>query len=114
MDENLVFEAYFELPDGYEVQLMVLRDWPGGRQRRGAPSVFRSRVWVGHESESDPLHHRSQEHPELNTAVDACYSMLLQDSRLVVTSPGALEELRTRCHAYFSGQSQVSDRSIAQ
>jgi hypothetical protein len=113
MDENLVFEAYFELPDGYEVQLMVLRDWPGGRQRRGAPSVFRSRIWIGHESESDPLHHRSQEHPEVNVAVDACYSMLLHDSRLAVTSPAALEEIRTRCHAFFDGHSQLSSHPVA-
>lgn len=103
MEEDKVFEAYFELSDGYEVQVMVLRDFAGGKARRGAARVFRSRVWIGHTSESDPLHHRSQEHQELNTAVDACYSMLLQGAPGVVDSPAALEELRFRCHEYFQG-----------
>ncbi|HWH72624.1 MAG TPA: hypothetical protein VNT26_24895 [Candidatus Sulfotelmatobacter sp.] len=108
MDENKVFDLYFELPDGYEVQLMVLRDYPGGRTRRGAPSVFRSRVWIGHVAESDPLTHKSQEHPELNVAVDSCYSMLLQGASHAITSPAALEELNARVHSYFHGIEQVS------
>jgi hypothetical protein len=107
LDENKVFEAYFELPDGYEVQLMVLRDYPGGRARRGAMSIFRSRVWVGHVTEADPLLHRSQEHPELNVAVDACYSMLLQAAPLAVNSPEAIEYVRRRVHDYFHGLEQV-------
>jgi hypothetical protein len=107
VDDNKVFDASFELPDGYEVQMMVLRDYQGGRARRGAVSVFRSRVWVGHVSESDPLLHRSQEHPELNVAIDACYSMLLQGAGQVVDSPGALEAIREKVHAYFHGIEQV-------
>jgi len=108
LDENKVFDLYFELPDGYEVQLMVLRDYPGGRARRGAMSIFRSRVWIGHVTESDPLVHRSQEHPELNVAVDSCYSMLLQAAGLAISSPEALEALRQRVHSYFHGVEQVS------
>lgn len=108
MDENKVFDLYLELPDGYEVQLMVLRDYPGGRSRRGAMSIFRSRVWIGHVSESDPLLHRSQEHPELNIAVDSCYSMALQGAGHAITSPVAIEALRERAHSYFHGIEQVS------
>lgn len=103
MEENKVFDACYDLPDGYEVQLMVLRDFAGGRQRRGAPKVFRSRVWIGHISESEPLLHKSQEHQELNTAVDACFSMLLQTAILRVDSPMALEAIRERVHDYFHG-----------
>lgn len=108
MDENKVFDKYFVLPDGYEVQLMVLRDYPGGRARRGTMSIFRSRVWIGHESESDPLMHRSQEHPELNVAIGSCYSMALQSAAQVIESPAALEALSQRVHAYFHGVEQVS------
>lgn len=108
MDENKVFDQYFELPDGYEVQLMVLRDYPGGRARRGAMSIFRSRVWIGHVSESDPLLHRSQEQPELNVAIGSCYSMALQGAAHVIESPAALEALSQRVHAYFHGIEQVS------
>ena len=108
MDENKVFDLYFELPDGYEVQLMVLRDHPGGKSRRGAMAIFRSRVWIGHVSESDPLMHRSQEHPEVNVAVDSCYSMLLQGASHAITSPEALEALNARVHSYFHGIEQVS------
>lgn len=103
VDENKVFDAYYDLPDGYEVQLMVLRDFAGGRARRGAPKVFRSRVWIGHTSESEPLLHKSQEHSELNTAVDACYSILLQTAITSVDSPAALSAIRDRVHQYFHG-----------
>lgn len=108
MDENKVFDLFFELPDGYEVQLMVLRDYPGGRSRRGAMSIFRSRVWIGHVAESDPLLYKSQEHPELNVAVDSCYSLLLQSAGYAINSPIALEALNERVHSYFHGIEQVS------
>ena len=69
MDEAKVYEAYHELPDGFEVQVMVLQDYPGGRQRRGlTPSIYRARVWIGVAEEPDPLLHRSQEHPALQAA----------------------------------------------
>ena len=107
VDDDKVFDVYFELPDGYEVQLMVLRDHAGGRPRRGGVVVFRSRVWVGHTAESDPLLHRSQEQPELNVAIDACYSMALQGAGQVIDSPDALAVLQERVHAYFHGMEQV-------
>lgn len=108
MEDSKVFDAYFELPDGYQVQLMVLQDFPGGRARRGGRmSVYRSRVWVGHEAESDPLAHRSQEHQEMRVAIDACYSMLLASARNVVDSPVAIDALQQRVHEYFSGAVKV-------
>lgn len=104
LEDAKVYETYFELPDGYQVQLMVLQDFPGGRARRGLRrSIFRSRVWIGHESEPEPLIHRSQELTDLKLSVDACYSLLLSASPGVVDSPLALAELRQRVHAYFSG-----------
>lgn len=108
MDENKVYEAYFELPDGYQVQLMVLKDFPGGRGgRRQRMNVFRSRVWIGHETESDPLAHRSQEHAELRTAIDACYSMVLSACTLIINSPDALSQLRQQADEYFRGKERL-------
>jgi hypothetical protein len=104
MDEAKVYEAFVELPDGYEVQVMVLQDYPGGRQRRGlAPSIYRARVWIGTSEEPDPLLHRSQEHSELQAAVDACYSMLLNSARQVIASPAALAVLEGQIERYFQG-----------
>lgn len=104
LDENKEFEAFFELPDGYQVQLMVLKDFPGGRAKRGLRmSIFRSRVWVGHQNEPDPLLHRSQEHPDLSVAVDACYSLLLSAAPHAVDSPHALAAIDQLVHQYFGG-----------
>lgn len=102
-DENKVFDGYFELPDGYQVQLMVLRDYPSGKGRRGKPSVFRSRVWIGHASEPEPLVYRAQEHPELQVAIDACYSLLLIGAEGVVGSLAAMAAIQQQVHHYFSG-----------
>jgi len=100
-----VFEAGYELPDGYQVQLMVLQDFPGGRQRRGLRmNVYRSRVWVGHELEAEPLLHRSQEHADRCLAIDACYSMLLTGARQVVDSPDALAAVQECVDEHFCGQ----------
>lgn len=108
MDENKLFDVYFELPDGYEAQLMVLRDFPGGQPKRGLKmSIFRSRVWVGLSTESDPLLYKSEEHADLQVAIDGCYSVLLAGARQVVNSPDALEAIQQRVHAYFSGVSRV-------
>jgi hypothetical protein len=100
LDEK-AFDASLTLPGGYEVQLMVLRDYPAGRPRRGAKRVFRSRIWIGLVDEPDPLVHRSQEHPELSTAVDACYSMLLHAARTCVDSPAALAAIQETVDQYF-------------
>ena len=105
LDENKVFDGYFELPDGYQVQLMVLRDYPAGKGRRGKPSVFRSRVWIGQATQPEPLVYRAQEHPELQVAIDACYSMLLSGAPVAVHSPAAMEAIQLQVHQYFSGVS---------
>jgi hypothetical protein len=104
LEEAKVFDAYVELPDGYEVQLMVLRDFPGGRAKRGLRmNIFRSRVWIGHTEEPEPLVYRSQEHPDMSIAVDACYSILLATARSAVNSPAALEAIQQHVHQYFGG-----------
>ena len=103
VEENLAYEVSFGLPDGYEVQLMVLQDYPGGKRRRGLTmSIFRSRIWIGRESDPEPLIHRSQEHPDRNVAIDSCYSMLLAGARQVVQSPAALAAIQERVHAHFA------------
>lgn len=108
MEEAKVYEAYHELPDGFEVQVMVLQDYPGGRPRRGlAPSIYRARVWIGVSTEPDPLLHRSQEHPDLQAAIDACYTMLLTSARQVIGSPAALAALEGHVERYFQGAPTV-------
>lgn len=104
MEDTKVFDAYFELPEGYQVQLMVLQDYPGGRAKRGVRmDVFRSRIWIGNEAETEPVLHKSQEHNDLPIAIDACYSMALNSARTVIDSPAALERLQERVHEYFCG-----------
>ena len=104
MEDTKAFEASVTLAGGYEVQLMVLQDYPGGHKRRGLKlSIFRSRVWIGHVSEPEPLIHRSQEHPDLHVAVDSCYSMLLAGARQVVHSPEAVAAIEELVHGHFSG-----------
>jgi hypothetical protein len=114
LEDTKVFDAYFELPDGYQIQLMVLQDFPGGRPRRGLRmNIFRSRIWIGHVSESEPLVYRSQEHSDLNVAVDGCYSMLLVAARFAVNSPVALEALQAKVHRYFGGARQQDSTTQA-
>lgn len=104
LDEHKVFETYFELPDGYQVQMMVLQDFPGGRQKRGLRrNIFRSRIWIGHEAEPEPLLHRSQEVTDLQLSIDACFSLLLSSAPSTVDSPTALAAIKERVHAYFTG-----------
>ncbi|MFZ5814398.1 MAG: hypothetical protein ACOY93_03740 [Bacillota bacterium] len=100
MEEGKLFDQYMELPDGYQVQLMVLMEIPASRPR---VAVYRSRLWIGHESEPDPMIYKSQEHVELRRAIDACYSMLLKSAPLAVGSPTAIEAIHQQVHAYFSG-----------
>jgi hypothetical protein len=108
MEEAKVYEAFVELPDGYEVQVMVLQDYPGGRPKRGLqPSIYRSRVWIGTSEEPDPLLHRSQEHSEMQAAIDACYAMLLSSARQVISSPAALAALEAQVERYFQGAPTV-------
>ncbi|MGE5675970.1 MAG: hypothetical protein ACM3XM_19145 [Mycobacterium leprae] len=107
MEDTKVFEAHFDLPDGYEVQLMVLKDFPGGQQKRGLKmNIYRSRVWIGHVTESEPLTYRSQEHEDSRVAIDACYSTLLSAARSVIDSAEALAAVQSQVHNYFVGSSQ--------
>lgn len=100
MEEGKLFDQYFDLPDGYQVQLMVLMEIPARRPR---VAVYRSRVWIGHESQSDPMQYKSEEHEELRRSIDACYSLLLKSAPGVIDSPRALEAVHQQVHAYFSG-----------
>lgn len=108
MEDTKVFEAFYDLPDGYQVQLMVLQDFPGGRQKRGLRmNVYRTRVWIGHQSEADPLLHRSQEHSDLHLAIDACFSLLLGGARHAVNSPDAVASIERQVDQYFCGKSKA-------
>lgn len=100
MEEGKLFDQYVNLPDGYQVQLMVLMEIPAKRPR---VAVYRSRVWIGHESAPDPMLYKSQEHEELRRSIDACYSLLLKGALVVIDSPSALEAVQQQVHAYFSG-----------
>lgn len=100
MEEGKLFDQYFDLPEGYQVQLMVLMEIP---TRRPRVAVYRSRVWIGHQSEPDPMLYKSQEHEELRRSIDACYSLLLRSASGVIDSPVALEAVHQQVHAYFSG-----------
>lgn len=104
----MVYEASFDLPDGYQVQVMVLQDFPGGQRKRGLRmNVFRSRIWIGHVSEPEAMVHRSQEHQEKHIAIDACHSMLLLGARQAIDSPAALAALESKVHAHFLGTAQA-------
>jgi hypothetical protein len=93
-DENKAFDAYYELPGGFEVQLMVLRDYPGGRRMRGLKrSIFRSRIWIGHNEEAEPLFHSSQEHGTLEGAIASCYQMMLSTTAADLVSESALQQM---------------------
>lgn len=100
MEEGKLFDQCFELPDGYQVQLMVLMEIPSKRPR---VATYRSRLWIGHESISDPMLYKSQEFDEPNQAIDACYSMLLKSAPEAIDSPDALAAVREQVHSYFSG-----------
>jgi len=100
MEEGKLFDAYYDLPEGYQVQLMVLMEIP---ERRPRVAVYRSRIWIGHAAEPDPMLYKSQEHDELRSSIDGCYSLLLHSARHVINSPIALEAVQQQVHAYFSG-----------
>ncbi|MFZ5826287.1 MAG: hypothetical protein ACOY94_18480 [Bacillota bacterium] len=100
MEEGKLFDQYVELPDGYQVQLMVLMEIPTKRPR---VAVYRSRVWIGHESDPDPMLYKSEEHEELRRSIDACFSLLLKSAPMVIASPTALEAVQQQVHAYFTG-----------
>ncbi len=100
MEEGKLFDACFDLPGGYQVQMMVLVEIP---EKRPRVAVYRSRVWIGHETESDPMLYKSQEHDELRRSIDGCYSLLLHSARHVIDSPTALEAVQQQVHTYFSG-----------
>ena len=100
MEEGKLFDQYVELPDGYQVQLMVLMEIPTKRPR---VAVYRSRVWIGHESDPDPMLYKSEEHEELRRSIDACFSLLLKSAPMVIGSPTALEAVQQQVHIYFTG-----------
>lgn len=100
MEEGKLFDQCFELPDGYEVQMMVLMEVPSKRPR---VARYRSRLWIGHADLSDPLLYKSQEYDGPSQAIDACYSLLLKSAPEVIDSPDALAAVREQVHSYFSG-----------
>lgn len=103
MEASLVYNRCVTLPDGYEVQLMVMRDTAGGRarsDRRGM--VYRARVWIGTVWEREPLLYRSQEHGTAAAALDACYRMLGASAHRVVESVAAREAARRLADGHFA------------
>jgi len=103
MEMSLVYNRCVTLPDGYEVQLMVMRDFAGGwagSGRRGM--VYRARVWIGTTWEREPLLYRSQEHGSPGAAVDACYRMLAASAPRVVESVAAREAARRLTDGHFA------------
>lgn len=103
MEESKLFDVSFNLPDGFQVQMMVLMEVPEGPRRVGAGAVvYRSRLWMGHQLESDPMLYRSQEHREVAPAIDACYAMLLESAQRVIISPSALAEVERRVERHLS------------
>jgi hypothetical protein len=105
MDEGKLFDAFYDLPDGYQVQLMVLQEYPAGLGGREEAPVFRSRLWIGTAAEPEPLLHRNQEYRDARLAIDGCFSMLLAAAAGVVDSPLALEAVRQLAHKHFVGVS---------
>lgn len=105
MDEEKLFDRFLTLPDGYQVQLMVM----GRSAGRG---FYRSRIWLGHESESEPMLYRGQVHPEFRLAVDACYSLMLHSAPQVFHSPAALAAVQQYADAYFSAGEQTRDLAV--
>jgi len=102
MEASLVYNRCVTLPDGYEAQLMVMRDFAGGwagSDKRGM--VYRARVWIGTVWERDPLLYRSQEHASPGAAVDACYRMLAASAPRVVASPVAREAVQRLADGHF-------------
>ncbi|MBP2018311.1 hypothetical protein J2Z79_001712 [Symbiobacterium terraclitae] len=88
MEEGKVFDQFLDLPDGYQAQLMVMAEaLPGVRPHL----AYRSRVWLGHESEMDPYLHRSQVCWSLDEAIRTCYAMLRQAAPQCFHSRAAVE-----------------------
>lgn len=96
MDEEKLFDRFLTLPDGYQVQLMVMGGRTGG-------CCYRSRIWLGHESESEPMLYRCQMHPDFGRSVDACYSLMLQNAPKVFGSAAALAAVQQHAHDHFHG-----------
>jgi len=105
MDEEKLFDRFLTLPDGYQVQLMVM----GGRAGGG---FYRSRIWLGHESESEPMLYRCQMHPEFRQSVDACYSLMLQSAPQVFGSAAALAAVQQYAHEYFQAGEPVEKHAV--
>lgn len=103
MEETKVFDQFLDLPDGYQVQLMVMAEPLTGSRRQEV--VYRSRIWLGHESEMDPMLHRSQVRWELEAAIDACYSMLVQ------SAPHCFESVTALQAAYEAAQTRLEGLS---
>jgi len=91
VDEGKVFDEFLDLPDGYQAQLMVMAEPVSGFRRKVA---YRSRVWLGHESEMDPYLYRAQVHWNLEEAIRACYAMLAQLAPYCFRSRAAVEAVR--------------------
>lgn len=100
MEEGKLFDRFLDLPDGYQVQLMVLAE---PLEDPVNEVVYRSRIWLGHESQMDPMLHIGESHWELRRAIDSCFSMLLQHAPRVFDSPVALAAVDQEVHTYFTG-----------
>jgi len=91
LDEGKVFDLFLDLPDGYQVQLMVMAEPLSGSGRKVA---YRSRVWLGHENEMDPYVYRWQICWDLEEAIRTCYALLWQAAPQCFRSRAALEAVR--------------------
>jgi hypothetical protein len=112
VEDAKVYEEYLTFPGSYVVHLMVLHETPGprGRGRRPKHAVYRSRVWIGVEEESDPRLHRSQEHTDLREAVDACWQMLRDSAPAAMdSSTEAMRQVADATGAYFRAEPQPVD-----
>lgn len=108
MEDAKVYEEYLELPDGYQIHLMVLQEaMKRGRGRAPRQLIYRSRIWIGVESEEEARVHRCQEHTDLKEAVDACWRMLGESAaRAIDGSQIALRQVEAATSAYFRAEPQ--------
>lgn len=112
VDDAKVYEEYLTFPDGFVVHLMVLQESTGHRRKSRTPRqpVYRSRIWIGVQTEEDPRIHRSQEHTNLQEAVDACWRMLRDSAlRAMKSSPAAIRQATDATGAYFCAEPQSMD-----
>ncbi len=91
VEAGKVFEQFLDLPDGYQAQVMVMAEPVSGFAGKVA---YRSRVWLGHESEMDPYLYRAQVHWNLEEAIRACYAMLRQAAPYCFRSRAAIDAIR--------------------